>query len=144
MESDEDSDDERISPKMKNMSNQTAPEDYMREELREMLQNSSNSRKSKEGSAPKGNGKPLHKTSESEEISSGSDDSDSSSTSDEEEDSECIKQKSSIMGSAPQGNSKPQQNTPEGEESSSDKDSSSHSSTFSEEEDSGAAAAPSG
>ena len=85
---DEDSDDESILSNVTNMSNLTAPEDYTKEELIEMLQNSRISRKSKKGSAPKGNGKPRHKTSELEESSSGSDDSDSSSTSSEEEDSE--------------------------------------------------------
>ena len=66
-----------------NMSNLTAPEDYTKEELIEMLQNARISRKSKKGSAPKGNGKPRHKTSELEESSSGSNNSDSSSTSSE-------------------------------------------------------------
>ena len=144
MESDEDRDDERIPTKTENRPNQTAPEDDTREELRQMLQDSCNTRKAKEGSAPQGKGKPMHKPSESEEISSGNDNSVSPSISNEEEDYERLQQKSSIMGSAPQGKFKPQQNTPEGEESSSDKDSSNHSSTFSEEEDSGAAAAPSG
>ena len=55
MEIDEDSDDERISSNTKNMSNQTAPENYTKEELIEMLQNLRNSRKSKKGSVPKGN-----------------------------------------------------------------------------------------
>ena len=70
------------------MSNLTALEDCTKEELIEMLQNSRISRMSKKGSAPKGNGKPRHKTSEVEESLSGSNNSDSSSTSSEEEDSE--------------------------------------------------------
>ena len=60
-----------------------------KDELVEMLQNASISRRSSlKGSAPKGNGKPHHKSSDNGGSSSENDDSDLSSTSSEKEKSE--------------------------------------------------------
>ena len=84
----EDSDEESILSNVTNMSILTAPKDYMREERIETLQNSRISRKSKKGSAPKGNGKPHHKSSDYGGSLSDNDESDLSSTSSEEEKSE--------------------------------------------------------
>ena len=71
------------------MTNLTDPNAYSKDELVEMLKNARISgRSSVKGSAPEGNGKPHHKSSDNGRSLSDNDDSDLSSTSSEEENSE--------------------------------------------------------
>ena len=71
------------------MTNLTDPAAYSKDKLVEMLKNARISRRSSvKGSAPEGNGKPHHKSSDNGGSLSKNDNSDFSSTSSEEEKSE--------------------------------------------------------
>ena len=83
------SDDDSVMSNVTSMTNLTNPTAYSKGELVEMLQNARILRKSSvEGSAPKGNGKPYHKSSDNGGSSSDNDESDLYSISSEEEKSE--------------------------------------------------------
>ena len=83
------SDNDIVMSNVTSMTNLTDPTAYSKDELVEMLKNARISRRSfVKGSAPEGNGKPNHKSSDNGGSSSENDDSDLSSTSSEEEKSE--------------------------------------------------------
>ena len=83
------SDDDSVMSNVTSMTKLTDPAAYSKDKLVEMLQNARISRRSSlKGSAPKGNGRPHHKSSENGGSSSDNNDSDFSSTSSEEEKSE--------------------------------------------------------
>ena len=82
--------DDSVMSNVTNMENLTDPAAYSKDKLVEMLQNALISRRFYvKGSAPKGNGKPYHKSSDTGGSLSGNNDSDKSSTSSEEDKSEC-------------------------------------------------------
>ena len=63
------SDDDSVMSNVTSMTNLTDPTSYSKDELVEMLQNALISRRSSvKGSAPKGNGKPHHKSSDNGEV----------------------------------------------------------------------------
>ena len=76
------SDDDSVVSNVTSMKNLTDPAAYSKDKLLEMLQNACIlCRNSGKGSAPEGNGKPHHKTSDNGGSSSSNDNSDLSSTS---------------------------------------------------------------